>query len=215
MCKYKVVLFDLDGTVINSDVLLVNVYNKLFEKYGNLNNTTLEQMYYFSGPSTASTMKTQFPQENTEKMVKEYDELSRSAYENDVTLYPGAAKCIAECKQMGLHVGVITNKHKPECEFCYKCLKLENTFENTVTCTDVEHPKPAPDSVYKAMDFFGIENKEEIIYVGDNTSDYLTAKNAGIDSVIVKWGPRKQDPSIQPTYFINTFDDLMIILRGK
>jgi len=214
MSKYKLVLFDLDGTLVNSDELVINCYTKLFEKFGNVNNTTKEQMYYFSGPSTASTMQKQFPQMDTDFMVEEFNKLSQIEYKTSVTLYPGALKTVELVKAMGYRVGVITNKHRVECEYCYKCLQIEDLFENTVNCQDVENVKPAPDSVYKSMEYFKIDNKDEVIYIGDNPSDYYTAKNAGIDSIIVTWGPRKVDPNIHPTYFAKNFDEIIEILRG-
>ena len=58
------------------------------------------------------------------------------------------------------------------------------------------------------MLFFGENDPSRVFYVGDNASDYVCAKDAGVKSMIVTWGPREFPKDLQPDYFLDDFDKL-------
>ena len=55
---------------------------------------------------------------------------------------------------------------------------------------DVKELKPAPEGIFKAMEHFGVKNKEDVIYIGDCYTDYISAHNAGVDFGYIAWSPR-------------------------
>ena len=70
------------------------------------------------------------------------------------------------------------------------------------------NPKPNKEAINKAMEQLSASSLQEVLYIGDNKSDYLTAKNAGVDCALVNWGPRKLDSDLKPKMFISSFFDL-------
>ncbi|MPN53258.1 Pyrophosphatase PpaX [bioreactor metagenome] len=74
---------------------------------------------------------------------------------------------------------------------------------------DVAYPKPNEEGILKAMSMLKIDDLNDVLYVGDNVIDYLTALNAGVKSALVVWGPRILDNKVNPDIKIKTFKELL------
>ena len=81
-----------------------------------------------------------------------------------------------------------------------------------ISADDVAIPKPDPAGVFMAMERLNIKNKKEILYIGDNDIDDETAKNAGVDSLLVTWGPRTITRLKQANYLANSYNEIGDIL---
>jgi phosphoglycolate phosphatase len=73
-------------------------------------------------------------------------------------------------------------------------------------------PKPDPTGIYKAMEKLNIKDKSEILYIGDNDIDYVTATNAGVDALLVTWGPREIKSINQAKYNAKSYNEIGGIL---
>ena len=205
--RYKVVLFDMDGTVDNTDPMILEAMNRLYDQYRNGNRTPKEEVMYFSGPPIRETLLKEFPNQDIDFMFKKFSEVSYELYATHTFPYPNSKEVLLELKRDGFKLGIVTNKLHWLTEYALKCIGLENIFEIIVGYDDVSNPKPHQEGIEKALDYFNL-SKEEAIYIGDNVSDYLTASNAKVDSILVNWGPRKLPEELKPTYKINSYLDL-------
>ena len=85
-------------------------------------------------------------------------------------------------------------------------------FDVIISADDVVIPKPDPTGIYTALEKLGISNKEECLYLGDNEIDYETATNAGVDTLLVTWGPRKINVLDRAKYLAKSYNDIGGIL---
>ncbi|MDR0934822.1 MAG: HAD family hydrolase [Erysipelotrichaceae bacterium] len=207
--KYKLVLFDLDGTLINTDEMIVSVFEKLYKKFRDGKMTPKNDIYYFSGPPLIDTVKKEFPDLDPYFMMSEYAKIAPTVYADTVTLYDDAIDVINKIKLLGIKIGVVTNKGKTSALFALKHFNISNLFDIVITLDDVKNGKPDKEGMLLAMKELNIENPKEVLYVGDNKVDYISADNAGIDSALVVWGPRVLDNNINPTVKISSYKELL------
>lgn len=207
MKKYKLYLFDLDGTLIDSDQMLIETFHELYAKYRPGFHPDDSYIRQFSGPQITETLRKEFPDENQEEMLNEYRNRSRKYYDQYVRMFPGAKELLEELKKANIHFAVITNKHRYATEYTYKLLDLEKLEIFSMCADDVKELKPAPEGILKSMEHFGVKNKDEVIYIGDCYTDYISASNAGVDFGYISWSPRPIKSDIKIDVLIKNYKD--------
>ena len=211
--RYDLVLLDMDGTIADTDRLIVETMYILYDKYRNGRRTPIEEIYYFSGPPIKDTLKKEFPDIDNDMLVKEFAEISYHFYDTIVTTFPHVIETLTRLKDRGILLGVVTSKSHQNSEHCLKALGLDNLINYFVAFDDVVNKKPDPEGILLAMSHFSIKNKRKVLYIGDNKSDFLAGKNAGVDVALVTYGPRKIDTSLTPTYWIDDFLEVEDIIN--
>ena len=209
MPKYNVILFDLDGTVADTDEMIVQTMNVLYDKYRDGKRTPREEVYYFSGPPIYETLDKEFPGCDLEFMHAEFRRVSIELYPSTVTSYPDCRETLLKLKEMGYKLGVVTNKIHSSTLFCLKLIGLECVFDSLVCYDDVDKPKPDKEPIIKSMYQLNEKDEKKVLYVGDNKLDLLTANDANVDCALVTWGPRKVEKELKPTMFISSYKDLL------
>ena len=208
MLKYQALLFDLDGTVADTDEMIVQTMNILYDMYRDGKRTPIEEIYYFSGPPIYDTLKKEFPNMDMEFMHKEFRRISVELYPQTVKAYPHSKETLIKLKEQGYKLGIVTNKVHSSTLLCLKLIGLEGIFDSLVCYDDVDNPKPSEEPIHKAMEELGVKNLSKVLYIGDNKLDLLTANNAGVDCALVTWGPRVLDKSLKPKMLISSYEDL-------
>lgn len=189
---YKLYLFDLDGTLLDSDEMLRVTFHQLYNLYKPADYVIDDNhILTFSGPQISETLTNEFPDRDLNFMLGEWKKYSSVNYDKYATLYPGAEMLIRKFNKIGVLYGIVTNKHRYATKYAYELLKIDDLNIFTVCADEVEHLKPEPDGIFKAMKHFGITDKKDVVYIGDSIYDYLTARNAGVDFGFVTWSPRK------------------------
>lgn len=212
MARYSLVLFDMDGTIVDSDEMLFHSLFDLYDKFSNGRRKPKEELIKYSGPPIEDSLSKEFPHVDSKTILDAY--LKASAYYSEIDIMP-MANIIEICKKLreaGVKIGVVTNKHTPNAIKTLEITKMEDLFDVLVGYNQVENHKPAGDGIIKAMELSNIFDKSKVIYVGDNNIDYYTAVNAGVDSMIVNWGPRASTIDVEPTYKINSFEELLEVV---
>ena len=203
----------MDGTIADTDQLIVETMYILYDKYREGRRTPLEEIYYFSGPPIKDTLKKEFPDVDNDMLVKEFAEISYHFYDTIVTTFPHVIETLTKLKERGILLGVVTSKSRANSLHCLKALGLDELITYFVAFDDVVNKKPDPEGIFRAMEHFSIKNKRKVLYIGDNKSDYLAAKNAGVDVALVTYGPRRIDTSLTPTYWIDDFKEVEDIIN--
>ena len=197
----------MDGTVADSDPMIIEAMHILYDKYRNGSRTPDSEIIYFSGPPIRDTLKKEFPDLDQNFIFDEFHHESFKLYPTHVFSYPHCKEVLLDLKKEGFKLGIVTNKIHSLTEYCLECIGLDNIFDYIVGINDVWKPKPDKEGILKAINFFN-GDIEHTLYVGDNKSDYDTAKNAGVDCCLVSWGPRKLDPNLKPNFKISSYLEL-------
>ncbi len=209
MLKYQLILFDMDGTTANTDELVVETMNELYDKYHNGHRRPKEEVYYFSGPPIKETLSHEFPELDVDELAKEFASRSKAKYDTIVTGYPHCRETLLKLKECGARLAIVTSKQHDMAIYCLKIIHLDDVMDFIIGLNDVTQGKPSPEGINKAIEKEGLLDKSKVLYVGDNLVDYQAAYNAGVDSCLVTWGPRKMSPLASPTYKIDDYYDLL------
>ncbi len=201
---FKAILFDFDGTLLDSDQMIFEAFKILYQKYKPETQADFTHTLTFSGPPILETLQKEFPLQDIDKIYHDYLKITPPLYQKYVRLYDGVITLLNALKSRGIKIALVTSKRRVHTEMTLEQLHLDNLFDVIVTPDEVSHNKPAPDGLIYALNVLGI-NSSEALYVGDSEYDALAAKNAMIKFALVSWSPRKDKITTQPDYLIKQF----------
>ena len=209
MKKYKLYLFDLDGTLFDSDPMLVETFHYLYKKYKPADFVIDEdKIITFSGPQIKDTLKQEFPELDQEELLQEWRRESVKNYPLFTKLFPGAYEILEHFSKTNTPCAIVTNKHRAAADKAFAIFGVDKLNIYSV-CGDECEGKPSPDGIYLAMKHFGIKDKNDVIYIGDSKFDAYTASNAGVDFGLVSWTPRKLPENCKISVILREFSDLL------
>jgi len=192
--KYKLAIFDLDGTLLDSLADLHASVNVILEKH-NQKKRSIEEIRQFVGNGSLKLIERAVEENTTREEIDCIHNEYKTYYDkhcNDLTkAYDGIIDVLKVLKKRGVILAVLSNKP----DFTVKKLNeiyFEGLFEIARGALPEIPVKPAPDSVLKILDELNIKN-EDAVYIGDSEVDVKTAKNAKLDEIAVTWGFRHKD----------------------
>ena len=189
--KYTTLLFDLDGTLLDTLTDLYLAVNHALAAFG-MPQRSMDEVRMFVGNGVAKLIARAVPagtsEEDTARVLAEF----RAYYAENSRLhtapYDGIRDSLKALSAAGCQMAVVSNKF----DAAVKALNDEFFADSiSVAIGDREgrNKKPAPDSLFEAMAQLGVA-KEDCIYIGDSDVDIETAKNAGIPCIGCAWGFR-------------------------
>lgn len=189
---YKLVIFDLDGTLVDSLCDLGNACNEALERYG-FPTHEIEKYRYFVGDGIVKLIERILPEDarnekNAADMKAAFDEIYGKNYNKLTKPYEGITELVDELEKMGVLTAVASNK--PD-EFTKKIVAemFGGRFSYVSGKKDGVPKKPDPAIAVHIMDKLGV-TAEETLFAGDSSVDMKTAANAGCDSIGCTWGFR-------------------------
>ena len=189
----KAVIFDLDGTLLNTYEDLANAVNFALEQNG-LPTHMAEKYKIFAGNGTDMMITRALPldkrnEEMLDKVRKLYFEYYNAHSGECTKPYDGIIDMLSELKSRGFKLAVVSNKIDFMTRAVVKEYFGDTMFDFVTGQCDGIIPKPDPSMVYKVMEQFGV-TADECIFVGDSGVDAETGKNANMFTVGVLWGFR-------------------------
>lgn len=212
--KTKALLFDFDGTLLNTNDLIIQTFMYIFdEKFPGQYST--EDCLRFIGPSLKQTFDELTPGE-TDVMIGKYKEWNAINHDRLVTSYDAVVETLEELHNLGIKMAIVSTKSRESLARGLKVLCAEQYFDVIVGLDDVEHVKPHPEPVLQALQKLGV-GKEEAIMIGDNSHDIEGGQNAGVRTAGVAWSAKGVDylMSYEPTYMLHHMRDLLQIVKGE
>ena len=215
MKKYDTVIFDLDGTLLNTLEDLADAVNFVM-RANEYPERTIEEVRCFVGNGIRRLMELAVPEGVSEDTFENVFEQFKSYYTDHCQIktcaYEGIMELLEKLYTDGVSMAIVSNKnHAAVCEL--NEIYFKKYIEVAIGQKDGIRKKPAPDTVLQALKELGKE-KESSIYVGDSEVDFLTAQNTGMDCVLVTWGFRTTEELgvYEPTAFIDKPEQLLKVL---
>lgn len=211
---YKLLIFDLDGTLLDTSRDIRAVLNESLQ-YFKLPPVTIEQTLRFVGNGAKKLVERAVGEraDMTEKVFARFVQ-NLAVCENGLTrLYEGEDEFLNKCEAQGIKLAIVTNKpEKAAQNVCKKHLSAYS-FVKIAAQGDGCPLKPDPASTLKVIEEQGVK-KEDCLFIGDGETDVLTAKNAGIDCVSALWGyrSRKQLTEAGAVKFARGYSELAKII---
>ncbi len=199
--NYEAVIFDLDGTLINSIDDLADSCNEMLVAY-DLPVHTVEEYKYFVGNGVAKLVERALPKEQAEN--KEFYEKAlakfRSIYNgrvlNKTRAYSGIRETLAKLAEKEIPLAICTNKPMEAAKAIINILFEPNTFKMVIGDRPGHPRKPDPTTVLEITKALGVR-PEKVAYLGDSGVDMQTAVNAGFLPIGVLWGFRQKEELLQ------------------
>ena len=185
MRKKKHIIFDVDGTLVDSrDAILSSLQEMLRKKTGR--ETEKEQLTFALGITGEDGLrKLGIPEGEMDDAMK----LSLSLmpkYGDRIRIFSGIRELLAQLKERGFHLGIATSRTKAELSADGAC-GLAECFDMIICADDTERHKPSGDPVKEYLRRMNAD-PEDAVYIGDTKNDMLCAKDAGVEGALALWG---------------------------
>lgn len=174
---YKAILFDFDGTIIDTNELIIRSYKYAFEKILSYDISIDEILGLFGRPLLIS-LQEDYGVENGEKLYYAFREFNETNHDEIAKPFTGIPDAIYDLKKMGYKLGIVTSKRMEMLKRGLKLLNLENIFDVLIAAESTTEHKPKPGPILVACEKIGVEPCDTL-YVGDSVFDILCGKNAG------------------------------------
>ena len=208
-------LFDLDGTLIDSIGLLVACMEHAF--IGHLRVPT--QAQWVSGIGTP--LRTQLADwcddvAAVERLVQRYREFQELHLERRTSAYPGVLEMLAWARARGHATAVVTSKGRVMTARSLGHVGLAEAFDTVVTYEDTDRHKPEPEPVLHAMDRLRML-PAQAIFVGDSPHDMHAGRAAGVMTAAALWGPfsREELAPAHPMWWLSDIGELRDIVNAQ
>lgn len=214
MKKIDTILFDLDGTLIDTNGIIIRSFRSTFDRHFPDVLVTNEDIHSFIGPTLEQTFgdytKDPFV---IQDMINSYREFYVIYEVGNFSIYPDVLEVVTDLKKKGYNLGILTSKFREAAWPSYTHYGLENIFDSFTGLDDVEYPKPHRNSVDVALSHF--PNHKQAIMIGDNQGDILAGKNAGIYGVGVAWSFKGAAHLMQanPDFMLANMKDIYRVLN--
>lgn len=209
------VLFDLDGTIINTNELIIATFMHVMDKHG-LGPYTREQIIPHMGTTLEHQLHTFSGREDVAAMVADYRAYSRERHDELIAEFPHVKEVLAELHQRGITMGVVTTKIRETTMQALERFGFLPFMKTIVTVDDVSHPKPHPEPILTAVNALQADPARTLM-VGDSAADLLCAKAAGVQAAGVAWSLKGEAElrKYNPDYMIQDITELYAILEGE
>ncbi|MDD2360350.1 MAG: HAD-IA family hydrolase [Syntrophaceticus schinkii] len=202
----KAILFDLDGTLIDSIPLIRLSFEHTFKHLG-LPWGQGEVLNTIGLP--LRDVAKHYAPENYEEFLAVYAEFQVKTQEKLLKPFPEAKRTLNHIQEKGYRTGVVTSKRRKATRESLSLTGLDKYLEVVVAVEDAGRPKPNPDSILKALEQLDIPPAKGV-YIGDSIYDIITGKNAGVATIGVTWGIAAKDDlkKQQPDFLVDSWKEL-------
>lgn len=211
MKKYDTVIFDLDGTLLNTLEDLHDCVNVIMKRFGWAEHS-LGQIRKFVGNGIGKLMERSVPggkgNEQFEEAFSEFKSYYTSHCQVKTRPYDGVIDLMRILTQHGYRIAIVSNKNDAAVKELNQIYFAGYTGA-AIGDREGARRKPAPDSVITALCELG-SSKEKAVYIGDSEVDYETAKNSGLDCILVSWGFRDREllESFEGAVVVDTCEEI-------
>jgi pyrophosphatase PpaX len=210
--RFPVVLFDFDGTVIDSGAIILasmrhatlTVLGREFED---------EVLMAAVGGSGLNEQMRLLDESRVEELVRVYRAHNEPLH-SELVCCAGMEDVLAQLKREGRRLGIVTAKRRATVALAFERVPIEHLFDVVVGSDDTERHKPYPDPLLHALDRLDAD-ADDAVYVGDSPFDVRAAKAAGMHSIAVTWGGIHSEETLaaeEPDAVVHTTEELLAAL---
>jgi pyrophosphatase PpaX len=210
--RFLVVLFDLDGTVVDSGAIILASMRHAAKEVLGLEPSDEELLATVGGPGLEAQMRALSP-DRVDELVTVYREHNEPLHD-ELVCCSGMDDVLVRLKDDGRRLGIVTAKRRKTVELAFARVPIGHLFETVVGGDETERHKPHPQPLFVALERLSAQ-PSEAAYVGDAPFDVQAAKAAGVFSVAATWGgihERNRLEAEEPDALIDSAEELLAIL---
>lgn len=210
----KAILFDLDGTLINTNRLIMESFKHAFRRHHNT-EVGEERIIRFFGEPLRKSMESVDPK-NADTLMEFFKEFNEKKHDVLAERYAGTEEAVAALKEKGIKVGVVTSKRRIMAERSLRLVGIYELMDVIITPEDTDKHKPDGAPMALACSRLGV-SPEEAVMVGDSIYDVQCGKNAGSKTCIVTYSSFSLEElmSYNPDFIVDKLLELVDIVESE
>ena len=211
--KIKGVLFDLDGTLVNTTPLILESFRHTFKQFGMAVPSDSELVAGFGLPMRTA-VTAYMPDEMADEFCDAYRAYQRTRHDELIQGIDGVDETLSSLKQSGIKMAVVTSKKRPAAIRDLGCYDLVEYFDTIIACDDCSENKPLPGPSLMALKRLGL-NGADCLAVGDSPYDLQSARAAGCQTAAVRYTSFDWNFILnegKPDYVLNKMTDLLTLI---
>ncbi len=210
---FKYVLFDLDGTLINTNRLILDSFKYTYKTCLGLDVSEQEILRCFGEPLIVTLRR--YSGDRAEEIFKTYIEYNEKRHNDTVTIFEGIQELLEKLVKSGRVLAVVTSKRRKVALMGLELFDIRKHFDVFLSLEDTELHKPNPAPVIKALELLGAHS-DDTIMVGDSVFDIHCAHGANVKAVLVKWSAAHgfQGDDAAADYIAHDAEELFNIITG-
>jgi len=211
---FRLIIFDLDGTIADTSVDITNALNYALKPFG-VKDYSVQEVKSMVGSGITRLITSLIPEEfsseeNRKTAVERFTDFYSGHLLDNTILYEGVKETLEKLDEY-IKV-VLSNKRTSYSIKILERLGVAGYFDKILGSDSVREKKPSPAPVLDIMDEYKVR-KDETIIIGDSNYDIQTAKAAGVKVIAVTYGFRKFEELKSADYIIDRFSDILDIVR--
>lgn len=217
MPAYTAILFDLDGTLLDSIPLIVESFEHAFVAVGRTPPSRDQILKGVGTPLGAYFARWVDEPDVLGALVAQYRAYNLAHHDRRVSAFPGVVDMVAGVRHAGCRTALVTSKNHATARRGLDVMGLAAAFDLVIGCDDVVRPKPDREPVDRALAQLGQVRPGEALFVGDSLHDLESGHAAGVATAAALWGPfdREHLAAGSPTYWLDTPADLLALLDAE
>lgn len=212
--RKPVIVFDLDGTLVDTKELIYNSFIHTFAKYKPGYTLSEKELQSFLGPTLKDSFLRYFPADMIEEIIAYYREYNHKHHDEFVKPIPHAEETLRYLKEHDYDIAVMSNKLSDIVRMGLRRFHMEEYFEVILGGADVERPKPDPIGILTACEMLH-RSYDDVIYVGDAPTDIQASKNMGAFSVAFVYEESRAEEmqNEHPCAIIRDIEELLQLIK--
>ncbi|WP_082670220.1 HAD family hydrolase [Sphingomonas sanguinis] len=218
--RFKTVLFDLDGTILDSAECGIVATQRAFKMHS-LAVPEADRIVQLMGipieESFPKLAQRSLVGDALDALLKDFRLVYREITDTGLTVFSGMIDLLFNLKKYGVRLGIVTSKHSAVACRNMASVGIDLFFEIVIGPDMVQQPKPAPDTALAAMSALGETESSHVLVVGDACYDIIMGKAAGLSTCAVTWGAHNEADLARcdPSWISRSVDDLTHLLLGQ
>ena len=208
---FRYLLFDLDGTLIDTTDLILNCYRTSVNTLVADPPTDAEILKGFGTPLPEQLGRL-YPtlSHRLDDLVAMWRQAQDELHDRLIKPFPGTTEVLTELRGRGYPVGIVTSKERDAAQRDMALYGLQRLVDAVVYLDDTTNHKPHPEPVLRALELIDAR-PEETLYVGDSLHDMRAGRAAGVKVGAALWGPFAKEPLLAfgPDHLLNSIHDLL------
>jgi len=207
-----VVIFDLDGTVVDSVDLIVHSFDYAARTVLGL-ELPRERLIEHVGRPLREQMAL-LDEAHADELVTVYRDYNHREHDRMLRLFPGMAELLLRLRAQDTRLGLVTSKSRATTEMAFRLTGIDRLFDATVCADETERHKPHPEPLLRCLELLDSADVDRAVYVGDAPYDLQAARAAGMVAVAVAWGvfPVEILAAERPDRMVRTTEELATVL---
>ncbi len=216
MKGFDPVIFDLDGTVVDTVELIVASFRYAVRTV--LGEDLPDEVITAGVGQPLMTQMMRLSNEKAQQLYDVYREYNHRRHDELIRSYDGMEGALRRLHDAGRRLGIVTSKSRETTQMAFDAVALGGVFDTVVTATDTDRHKPDPDPILLCLERLGGDDGSRGIYIGDSPVDMTAGLAAGLGTAAVAWGVFPRDVLLDAgaQYWLERPGDLVpLCLEGR